>query len=223
MSRPRIHPTDADTKGPCGDWRQEHAVSFLQCGSATMWAGCSWRALSGTFLHHSMPTPELSNPFRGAEFLAISVVGPIAGYTKFAIIAGKSSSEFHRATDRVAGGAENSQPILRRKSKHACKARATPAFARQSDATVGIDRSASVSLPKHLACESTSEFFAAACEVSTHREKFRTDCALCIPTAIVTVEASNMDNTKTPEVLAVIPLPMSLPKNGAAMLFILSD
>jgi hypothetical protein len=41
-----------------------------------------------------VPTPELSNPFRGAEFLALSVVGPIAGNTKFAIIAGKSSSEF---------------------------------------------------------------------------------------------------------------------------------
>jgi hypothetical protein len=59
-----------------------------------MWAGCSWRALSGTFLRHSVPTPELSNPFRGAEFLALSVVGPIAGNTEFAIIAGKSSSEF---------------------------------------------------------------------------------------------------------------------------------
>jgi hypothetical protein len=32
--------------------------------------------------------------------------------------------------------------------------------------------------------------------------------ALCIPTAIVTVVAPNMDNTKTPEVLAVIPLPL---------------
>lgn len=40
---------------------------------------------------------ELSNPFRGAEFLAISVVGSNVGYTKIAMIAGKSSCEFHRA------------------------------------------------------------------------------------------------------------------------------
>jgi hypothetical protein len=54
-------------------------------------------------------------------------------------------------------------------NKNARKARATPAFAFDSDATVGIDRSASECVPEHLACEGAEEFLAAACEVSEDR------------------------------------------------------
>jgi hypothetical protein len=92
-------------------------------------------------------------------------------------------------------------------NKNARTTPASPAFARQKDATVGIDRSASISIPELPGFSGAAKFREAACQVSADREKFRTDCALCIPTAIVTVEAPNMDNTKTPEVLSVIPLP----------------
>jgi hypothetical protein len=83
----------------------------------------------------------------------------------------------------------------------------TRASGRKSNAKMGAEGTPSRYLPRLFAHEGAEEFFAAAREVSTHREKFGTDCALCVPTAIVTVEAPNMDNTKTPEVLAVIPLP----------------
>jgi hypothetical protein len=75
--------------------------------------------------------------------------------------------------------------VLSEENKNARTPRATAAFAFHSDATVGIDRSASVSLPKHLACESTPQFFTALCSLPTHREKFRTDRAIGIPTFVI--------------------------------------
>jgi hypothetical protein len=59
----------------------------------------------------------------------------LAGHTKIPYLLQRLASEFWREKRRT-------EVWLRGKSNHACKARATPAFAFHSDATVGIDRPA---------------------------------------------------------------------------------
>ena len=126
-------------------------------------------------------------------------VGHSLRHTKLPFLLQELAHEFWRE--------ERGTGVLSEENRIERKITNTRASGRKSNAKMGAEGTPSRYLPRLFACESTSEFFAPAAEVSTHREKFRTDCALCIPTAIVTVEAPNMDNTKTPEVLAVIPLP----------------
>jgi|ERR1035438_1381523 hypothetical protein len=57
----------------------------------------------GTLPYHSSSVPELSNPFRRAEFWRFRQAGSICQTDRIAIIAAKSSSELRRANARVAG------------------------------------------------------------------------------------------------------------------------
>ena len=70
------------------------------------------------------------------------------------------------------------------KSNHACKTRATPAFARQINAKMGIDRPASECVPEYLACEGAEEFLAAACQVSEDRGAAGFDAVVGLPTFV---------------------------------------
>jgi hypothetical protein len=86
-------------------------------------------------------------------------------------------------------------------NKNARTTPASPAFARQKDATVGIDRPASERVLELSGFSGTAEFFEATCQVSADRGAARFDVVVRIPADLSVEEFDAMRFPHTDEML----------------------